>query len=322
MVKVDLITGFLGTGKTTFIHRYIDYLSRKGQKVHVIENEFGSVSIDTLMLKEDDCEISDLSGACMCCTGKRMFKNMLVQAAEDGCDRILVEPSGIYDVDEFFETMFSEPVSGCCEIGSILTVVDARMDDLISDEAKYLMFSQLLAAGTVIVSKTQMFSEQTAGETVEKINALMEQMGSGRRFGEDVCRKKWDDFTDEDFEEFQRSGYQILEHDRASMQHDLVFMAKEMADYCENEQDLERRLRNLMENPVFGCVLRVKGHIQDLDGNWYEINCSRDSFSVRPCRMKRGLFVIIGQKLDEAALNHAFISRKQVKAGRKAADFE
>ena len=71
------------------------------------------------------------------------------------------------------------------------------------------MFSQLLAAGTVIVSKTQMFSEQTAGETVEKINALMEQMGSGRRFGEDVCRKKWDDFTDEDFEEFQRSGYQI-----------------------------------------------------------------------------------------------------------------
>ena len=70
MVTVDLITGFLGAGKTTFIHRYIHYLKKQGISVGIIENEFGDVGVDSELLKDDGCQISDLSGLCMCCVGK------------------------------------------------------------------------------------------------------------------------------------------------------------------------------------------------------------------------------------------------------------
>ena len=60
-MKVDLITGFLGAGKTTFIRRYIKYLHRHGQKVRIIENEFGAISVDSQILQEDNCEIQVIS---------------------------------------------------------------------------------------------------------------------------------------------------------------------------------------------------------------------------------------------------------------------
>lgn len=317
MVQVDLITGFLGAGKTTFIHRYIDYFSRQGKKVHVIENEFGGIGVDARMLQEDDCEISDLSGVCMCCTGKELFKRLLVQGAENGCDRILVEPSGIYDVDEFFSVMLTCEVRECCEIGSILTIVDGHMEKNFSDEAKYLMFCQLLAAGKVVMSKTQMFPESTIQDTLAQMNRLMEERGSRRRFGTDVCIKPWDQFSDGDFHAFTECGYQFLEHNREMMQHDLVFQVKEMADYCKDQQDLEKRLRSILSDPIYGTVLRIKGHIQDMDKNWYELNCCRDGFSVRPCQVKRGIYEIIGQDLNEKELNKAFISRRSVKLSAK-----
>ncbi len=315
MVKVDLITGFLGSGKTTFIHKYIEYLTKQGQKVHVIENEFGSVGIDKLFLKEDDCGVSDLSGVCMCCKGKQMFQDMLVAGALKGCDRILVEPSGIYDVDEFFSTMASDQVRNYCKIGSILTIVDAHLDHL-SEEALYLMFSQLLAAGQVIMSKTQLFDPAQVEETLNQINALMADHGSSRSFGEDVCTKPWEELTDEDFHRFQESGYCILEHKREWMRHDEIFEAKIMADLCRDQADLRERLTHLMEDDSFGTVLRMKGHIQDLEGNWYEVNCSRDAMTIRPSQVKRGIYVVIGQNMKEQALHTAFLPRQGRKIGK------
>ena len=319
MVKVDLITGFLGTGKTTFIHKYIAYLHGLGKTVHVIENEFGSVSVDTLMLQQDACSISDLSGACMCCTGKAKFMEMLVQADEDGVDRVVIEPSGIYDVDEFFDVMFSESVKGHCEIGSIITIVDAKTDSRLSEESMYLMFSQLLAAGSVIMSKSQLFDKAEADDTITKLNGLMEHFGSSIRFGDDINRKDWDDYTDADFEAMMNSGYRIEEHVKEKSQHEIIYGTIELADYCEDREDLEKRLHRLFEDPVYGDVIRVKGHIQDLGGQWYEINCSPDSLVIKPREIRKGLFVIIGQELNSDALYGAFISRKKVKAERAAA---
>ena len=316
MVKVDLITGFLGSGKTTFIHKYIDYLTRMGQKVHVIENEFGSVGIDKIFLKEDDCGVSDLSGVCMCCKGKQMFMDMLVAGSRQGYDRILVEPSGIYDVDEFFSTMASDQVRDYCQIGSILTIVDAHLDHL-SEEALYLMFSQLLAAGPVIMSKTQLFDAAQISQTLDQINGLMREHGSSRSFssqGADVCLKPWEELQDEDFRRFMESGYCILEHKRELMQHDEIFDAETMADLCRDQEDLKERLTRLMQEEAFyGNILRMKGHIQDLEGNWYEVNCSKDVMTIRPSQVKRGIYVIIGQHVNDKALHTAFIPRQ----GRK-----
>ena len=106
MVKVDLITGFLGSGKTTFIKKYATYLINQGYKVGIIENDFGAVNVDMMLLQDlqsDNCELEMVAGACDKDCHQRRFKTKLISMGMRQFDRILVEPSGIFDVDEFFD---------------------------------------------------------------------------------------------------------------------------------------------------------------------------------------------------------------------------
>ena len=310
-MKVDLITGFLGAGKTTFIRQYVEYLQRHGQKVRIIENEFGAVSVDTQILKEEHCEIEDLTGMCMCCVGKDAFMRMLVEAAQDGCSRVIVEPSGIYDADEFFSVMESEQVKKNCEIGAILTIVDAKWQKGISGEADYLMLSQLLAAGKVLLSKTQFCQDEEEERTIEEMNLLMEEFGCDRRFGKDVMRTPWDQLTDRDFLRLSMSGWRKEEHKKEYLNHGQIFTTFETAGYCENMEDLKKRMDAVFTEPQFGTVFRIKGYIRDLNKNWYEVNCTSDIRNIAPCQGKRGVLVVIGQGLKEKELKKVFLSKKE-----------
>ena len=311
MLKVDLITGFLGAGKTTFLQKYLRYLKQKGLKVALIENEFGGADADSRMLQAEDIPISSLTGVCMCCKGKTMFQNMILNAAHEGYDRILVEPSGIYDVDEFFASMMDRDLAACSQIGSIITIVDARMDAALSEQARYLFFSQILAAGRILLSKVQLVTAAEVENTVSRMNELLRHYGSDRVLTEaDYLAKDWSLLTDEDMERLTEAGSCMLEHERESLDHSALFQALTYAGYCVDRQDLEQRIRSLFADRSHGEVYRVKGHIRDLSGNWYEMNCTRDSFSVRPVQIKRGLFVIIGQELDAAWMDRAFLDRE------------
>ena len=312
-MKVDLITGFLGAGKTTFIRRYIKYLHRHGQKVRIIENEFGAISVDSQILQEDNCEIQDLTGMCMCCVGKEAFKRMLIDAAMDGCNRVIVEPSGIYDADEFFDVMESEPVKSRCEIGAIIAIVDAKWEIGISGEADYLMLSQLLAAGKVLMSKAQLFSEEEKAHTIEKMNRLMEASGCERRFGEDVIQTDWECLTDRDFLRLSMGGWKKTGHKKEYLNHGQIFTTCEIGGYCENIDDLQKRIQSMFREERYGTVFRVKGYVRDLEKNWYEVNCSPDICNLAPCQRKRGLLVAIGQGLKEKELRKAFLSKEEMK---------
>ena len=110
MIKIDLITGFLGSGKTTFLKQYAKYLMAQGKNIGILENDFGAVNVDMLLLQElrgDQCELEMISGGCDKETHRRRFRTKLISMGMSGYDRILVEPSGIYDVDEFFDTLYA-----------------------------------------------------------------------------------------------------------------------------------------------------------------------------------------------------------------------
>ena len=310
MLKVDLITGFLGAGKTTFIHRYLRYL--QGKRVLVIENEFSPVGVDKYLLRNENCTIRDLSGVCMCCRGKSQLIAMLAGAAAGGFDRVLIEPSGIYDVDEFFGVMNDEAVRAGCEIGCILTVVDAGLPEALSGESEYLMVTQLLAAGTVILSKTQLRAPDAPKKTVERLNALVAFYGGGQIPGE-LCAKDWAELTDADFEAFGRSGWHRAGHIRMTMDHEQVYAACITAGYCRDAQDLAERIGRMMTDPGCGRVIRAKGYVRDFDGNVYEVNCTPGERSVAAAKdMKRGTLTVIGQDLSEKALAACFLTKDDV----------
>ena len=115
MIKIDLITGFLGSGKTTFLKRYASYHLRQGLRVGILENDSGAVNVDMMLLKDllgDNCDLEMIAGGCDYDCHVRRFRTKLISFAMQGMDRVLVEPSGVFDVDEFFDILREEPIDG------------------------------------------------------------------------------------------------------------------------------------------------------------------------------------------------------------------
>ena len=103
MAKIDIISGFLGAGKTTLIKKLLGD-AFKGQQVVLIENEFGEIGIDGGFLKDAGIEITEMNSGCICCSLVGDFGTALKEVVEKyHPDRIVIEPSGVFDLDEFFD---------------------------------------------------------------------------------------------------------------------------------------------------------------------------------------------------------------------------
>ena len=103
MTKIDLITGILGSGKTTFLRRYAKDLLQQGKRIAILENDFGAVNIDIAMLqdlKSENCQLGMITGGGDPDCHKRRFKTQLISLGMQHFDRIIIEPSGIFDMDE------------------------------------------------------------------------------------------------------------------------------------------------------------------------------------------------------------------------------
>lgn len=308
MVVVDLITGFLGAGKTTFIHGYLHYLKNQGLTVRIIENEFGDVSVDKKMLEHEDCQIYDLSGLCMCCVGKDAFKQMLRECAQSGCDRIIVEPSGIYDVDEFFEVLSLPEISSLCEIGAIIAIADPNGMKTLSEESEYLTFAQFLAAGTIVVSKTQLISEEELKETIDQIDGIMKNNGCENGIIADLVTKPFDDLDDNDYEDIMDSGYNRMVHDREIFDHMDIFGSTEIRTNVKDEADLIEKLTRVFESPSCGMIYRIKGHVGNENGKSYEVNCTLETSSIREVEKQENSLVIIGQGIRRQEIKEIFLN--------------
>jgi len=173
MVKIDLITGFLGSGKTTFIKKYAKYLIDNGVNIGILENDYGAVNVDMMLLKDlegENCELEMIAGGCDAECHRRRFRTKLIAMGMCGYDRVIVEPSGIYDVDEFFDVLRDDPIDRWYEIGNVITVVDAKLEPELSDQADYLLASEAANAGCIVLSRSQEAEDEEIENTVAHLN--------------------------------------------------------------------------------------------------------------------------------------------------------
>ncbi len=156
MTKVDVISGFLGAGKTTLISKLIKDVFH-GQKVVLVENEFGEIGIDGGFLKESGIEIREINSGCICCTLKGDFEKSLQQVIDTyHPDRIIIEPSGVGKLSDILRAV--KTVSGV-ELDSYSTVVDAARCKVYHRNFKEFFDDQIATASCVILSKTQNVDE-------------------------------------------------------------------------------------------------------------------------------------------------------------------
>ena len=303
MVKVDLITGFLGSGKTTFIKKYARYLMDQGYNIGILENDFGAVNVDMMLLRElegEQCELEMVAGGCDKDCHRRRFKTKLIAMGMCGYDRVLIEPSGIFDMDEFFDALHEEPLDRWYQIGNVIAVVDAGLDEKMSEEADYILASEVADAGCIVLSKTQEASEKSIESTVKHLNRVLEAVHCKRKFGEDeIIRKDWEQFETEDFERILNSGYIAEDYEKMSLDEKEVFKSLYFMDLEISGAELRDAAQKIMQDPACGSVFRIKGFTQETDGSWTELNATHHEITQCPIAKGQKVIIVIGEQPDE-----------------------
>ena len=169
MSKIDVISGFLGAGKTTLISKLLKDVFA-GRQVVLVENEFGEIGIDGGFLKEAGIEIREINSGCICCTLKGDFQEALLKVEETyHPDHILIEPSGVGKLSDILTAVKS--VEGT-ELSSYSTVVDAERCGIYHKNFKEFFDDQIATASCVILSRTQAVTEQKLAEDLAIIKEL------------------------------------------------------------------------------------------------------------------------------------------------------
>ena len=161
MTKIDIISGFLGAGKTTLIKKLIAE-AYKGEKLVLIENEFGQISIDGGFLKDSGVQISEMSSGCICCSLVGDFSAALKEVeAQFHPDRILIEPSGVGKLSDVIVAV-ENTVAGSSDmkLNSYVTVADATKVKLYMKNFGEFYNNQVETAGTIILSRTQNLTQE------------------------------------------------------------------------------------------------------------------------------------------------------------------
>ena len=166
MTTIDIISGFLGAGKTTLIKKLIAE-SFQGQKLVLIENEFGEIGIDGGFLKDAGIEITEMNAGCICCSLVGDFNTALRQVYEQyHPDRILIEPSGVGKLSDVSKAVGRVAEDTEMALGSAVTVVNAKKCKMYMKNFGEFFNDQVEHAGTIILSRTQDMKEDKLEETV------------------------------------------------------------------------------------------------------------------------------------------------------------
>ncbi len=170
MIKVDMISGFLGAGKTTLIKKLFSDCFGK-EKVVLIENEFGEIGIDGAFLKESGVEIKEINSGCICCSLVGDFSKSMKEVVEKFApDRIIIEPSGVGKLSDIIRAV--EKVGLDLKINVVATVVDGGKCKMYHKNFGEFYNDQVKEANTVVVSKTDKLTDEKIRSAVELIREI------------------------------------------------------------------------------------------------------------------------------------------------------
>ena len=205
MTKIDIISGFLGAGKTTLIQKLIKEVYA-GKKVVLVENEFGEIGIDGGFLKDAGIVVNEINSGCICCTLQGDFRTALQEVVEKyHPDHIIIEPSGVGKLSDILAVV--KDVEGL-QLNSYSTVVDAKRCEIYHKNFKEFFDDQITTAACIILSRTQLVDE----ETLQKDITIIRELNNDAR----IITTPWDDLSGQaiiDAMEGSTDGFPELEEE-------------------------------------------------------------------------------------------------------------
>ena len=336
MTKIDIFSGFLGAGKTTLIKKLIAE-AYKGQKIVLIENEFGEIGIDGGFMEEAGIQVNELNSGCICCSLVGDFSIALGKVlTEYAPDRILIEPSGVGKLSDIIKA-----VSGIegLSIASATVVCDGVRVRIYTKNFGEFYNDQVSNARAIVLSRTQNMSEDKLQQAV----ALLRQKNPQAV----IITTPWDQLSGEQILE-AIEGADTLAHELEELEHhhehhhghecddpdcgchhhhehecddphcgchdhhhhhaDEVFASwgTETAKKFSGSE-LENILSELEDEKKYGAILRAKGIVAGTDGQWFHFDYVPGEGEIRlGSAGVIGRFCVIGSGINEAALKELF----------------
>ncbi len=187
MTRIDVVSGFLGAGKTTLIKKLLKE-ALNGEKVVLIENEFGEIGVDGGFLKDSGIEIREMNSGCICCSLVGDFRASLAEVIEKYApERILIEPSGVGKLSDVQAAVYEAAEKAGVEAGSSVAVVDASKAKVYIKNFGEFFIDQIEHAGTIILSRTQNMDEA-------KLKTVLELIREHNKDAK-IVTTPWDDLT-------------------------------------------------------------------------------------------------------------------------------
>lgn len=302
MTKADLITGFLGAGKTTFIGYYSRYLRKNNISFAVIENELGTAGTDARILSLDGEDVTELSGGCICCGLKVSFHDLLLSMASSGrYDRIIIEPSGVFSLDDYFDVIDSPDIKKVLSPGAVVSVCDPFILENMTPSERMLSFCQLHGASRIFISKLDC---DRTGEFDGIIDGIFSDYGTERQSTQRIYALGWDALNDGDYKSITESQPVRVRHDRIISDHSTLYnVASLRVKRTFTSDTLTETVKHIMSGK-FGEIIRIKGFVRG-ENSVLCVNCSARAPSVYAVSTEgtgSGYINIIGRNIDRASI--------------------
>ena len=343
MTKIDIFSGFLGAGKTTLIKKLIKE-SFAGQKVVLIENEFGEIGIDGGFLKESGIQINELNAGCICCSLVGDFRTALQQVVEQyHPDRIVIEPSGVGKLSDVTRAVEGVAEHLDVQLSSFVTVADVNKVKMYMKNFGEFYDDQISHASCIILSRTQNATEEKIAAAVAMLReknptATIVTTAWDALTGEQILKamSTKDDFKAEliamaakaneehahEDEEEEHEHHHHHDHADDHDEHcccghhhhhhhdhdaDEVFTSWGVETAKKfSKADIEHALTEL-DTGNYGMILRSKGIVDGGADGWLEFDYVPGEWEVRARGADvGGKLVVIGSKLDEKAIAALF----------------
>lgn len=343
MTKIDIVSGFLGAGKTTLIKKLLKE-ALAGTQTVLIENEFGEIGIDGGFLKDAGIEIKEMNSGCICCSLVGDFGTSLKEVLNTyHPDRILIEPSGVGKLSDVMKAVQNAGLGTEVELNSAVAVVDASKCKMYIKNFGEFFINQIEHAGTIILSRTDVASEEKVKQAVELIREHNEKATiittplaqlegkeilatiEGAKDLEAELMEQVKAMHDEhehhhhhDEEEDEHEHCCHHHHDEEEDEHEQEHHHHHHADEIFTSwgfetpatyttEEVEGFLKELDNEEKYGIVLRAKGMIPAADGTWIYFDYVPEESNVRAGKPDvTGKICVIGSKLKEAELENLF----------------
>ena len=307
-MKVDIISGFLGAGKTTLIKKLLDTLVKK-EKIAIVENEYGEVGIDGALFKDRKIEVKEINSGCICCTIKGDFKqNILDIMSNYRPDRIIIEPSGVADFSQVLQSINESNIDGL-RINMKITMVDAQNIDMYLRNFGDFYKSQLINANTIILTRVEKLSNKEIIEVCNKIRKVnkkatlitteLDNLSAERII--QVSEKKVENLIENNSIK-RPTGIGVKRSIASDMFENWGVETPKSFEYLE----ILKILNSFNENK-YGEVLRAKGIVKSKEDSWIKFDFVPNDISIVDYKSDyTGRVCIIGRNLKRESIEKLF----------------